>query len=302
MKPLVVTTAGETAWARRLVDELDLELAETTIRSFPDGETYLRVDSPVEGRPVVVVTSLVPPNTRTLPLIFTAETVRDLGASRVGLVAPYLPYMRQDARFRPGEGVTSHYFSRLVSRHFDWLVTVDPHLHRHSSLETVYSIPTRIVRSAESIAQWIETTVERPLLVGPDEESAQWVEPVAECGDFPVMILDKTRCGDYEVDIQTVDATEWSDRRPVIIDDIISTGGTMLEAVEQLSDAETAAPICVGIHGLFAEDALERLQSAPTEDVVTCNTVPHETNVIDVRARIIEGVGAMLAADGPRQE
>lgn len=290
MKPLVVATAGETTWAKGLARQLDAERAKVEHRSFPDGETYLRIDSEIEGREVIITSCLDDPNHKVVPMLFAAQTARELGATRVGLVAPYLPYMRQDARFEAGEAVASRCFGRLVSPYFDWLVTVEPHLHRHGDLQETYALPTHISRVAEPLATWIEARVERPVLVGPDEESAQWVAPVAELGGFPMVILEKERRGDYDVEIYEVEAVEWSDRRPILIDDIISTGRTMLEAVSHLAEKQLPPPICIGIHGLFVEDALERLEGAPIAEVVTCNTIAHRTNEIDVISQVVDTI------------
>ena len=111
--------------------------------------------------------------------LMLARILKDEGARRVGLVAPYLPYMRQDHIFHPGEGLTSLYFADLISRHFDWLVTVDPHLHRYPDLSAVYSIPSVHVRASTTFAGWIRDSVVSPAIVGPDSESAQWVEEIA---------------------------------------------------------------------------------------------------------------------------
>ena len=116
-------------------------LGAATVRRFADGESYVRILSPVRGRAVAVVATLDRPDDKVLPLVFLAATARDLGAAAVGLVAPYLAYMRQDVRFRAGEGVTSSYFASLLSGAMDWLVTVDPHLHRRSNLGEIYRIP-----------------------------------------------------------------------------------------------------------------------------------------------------------------
>ncbi len=294
MRPLVVDIAGETTWADELTRRLDAERAQMECRSFPDGETYLRVDSRVADREVIVIASLEDPNPRIVPLLFAAQTLRELEARRVGVVIPYLPYMRQDARFKPGEAVTSRYFGGLLSSYFDWLITVDPHLHRHGGMEELYQIPTRIVHAADPMARWIESNVDQPVLVGPDEESAQWVSPVAERGGFPMVILEKVRRGDYDVEVSEAEGVEWSDRQPILIDDIISTGRTMLEAVGHLAEKGMAPPICIGVHGLFADDALEQLQKAQVAQVVTCNTVEHNTNGIDVIGEVVDGVDGIL--------
>ncbi len=298
MKPLVIAMPGETELGQALARSVDGDLADREIRSFPDGESYIRIDSPVEGREVIVACSLDEPNQKAMPLLYVADTVRDLRAARIGLVSPYLAYMRQDARFRPGEGVTSHYFGRLLSGVFDWMITVDPHLHRHSGLDDIYSIPTRIVEAARPIARWIAERVDDPLLVGPDEESAQWVHAVAEAGSFPSIILEKIRHGDYDVEVGGSDLGGRVNQQPVLIDDIISTGRTMLEAVRHLSELQFRPPICVGIHGLFVEDARAQLEGAGIAELVTCNTVAHDTNDIDIRPEVGRAAAELLGRQG----
>ncbi len=297
MKPLVVSIPGEMELAGQLAGAIDGDLADMDLRSFPDGETYIRIDSPVQGRDVVVVASLDRANEKLAPLIYIAETARDLDARRVGLAAPYLAYMRQDKRFQHGEGVTSHYFARLISGIFDWMVTVEPHLHRHGALADIYSIPSQIVRATRPIAEWIAKEVDDPLLVGPDEESEQWVSPVAQAGDFPSLILEKVRRGDYDVEVVEQQATVDTKRQPIVLDDIISTGRTMLEAVRYLGEQGLPAPICVGIHGLFVDDALHQMEMRQIADIVTCNTVSHSTNAIDIRGELAAGVRAMVGGD-----
>ncbi len=268
------------------------------VRTFPDGETYLRYENSLEGSEVLVVADWHRPNRQFLPAVYAAKTARELGASSVGVVAPYLPYMRQDSRFRPGEAVTSRYFSELISRDFDWLVTAEPHLHRYGTLDGLYTIPARAVRATEAIGRWIADHVDAPLLVGPDEESEQWVSAAADVGDMPTLILEKVRRGDYDVEIEGVlQGKERLGHQPVLIDDIISTGRTMVEAVRWIRDAGLAAPICIGIHGLFSDGARDKLDAAGVKQVVTCNTVPHPTNAIDISDELVAGVGALLSSE-----
>ena len=122
--------------------------------------------------------------------------------------------MRQDIAFHPGEGVTARYFGKLVSQTVDWMVTVDPHLHRLDSLDGIYSIPTTIARAAPAIAQWIAAEVAHPVLVGPDAESVQWVAAVAEACGAPFVILEKTRRGDRDVSVSSPAAARGTATRP----------------------------------------------------------------------------------------
>jgi ribose-phosphate pyrophosphokinase len=223
-------------------------------------------------------------------LYFVASTLRDLGASRIGLVAPYLPYLRQDKRFRAGEGVTSRYFAGWMSGFLDWLVCVDPHLHRYDTLDEVYEIPGRVVPTAPLLARWLADHVERPVLVGPDAESSQWVERVAEEADAPSMILEKERRGDRDVRVSVPDVERWRDHTPVLVDDIISTGHTMCETIGHLLDAGLEAPICIGVHAIFADEALDEIREAGAGRVITTNAIAHPTNEIDISDQIVEAV------------
>lgn len=294
MKPLVIALPGNESLARRIVDRCGGIQGGCELRRFPDGEEYLRLDGELAGRSVVIVSTLNPPHERALVTLLVAATARDLGAARVGLVAPYLAYMRQDERFRPGEAVTSSYFARLICDAYDWLVTVDPHLHRYASLDEVYTIPTRVVAAAPDIASWLVASVDRPFLIGPDAESEQWVAAVARAMDAPFAVLSKTRRGDRDVEITPPDPAAYRGCTPVIVDDIISTGSTMIQTLRHMTD--TAAPLCIGVHAVFAGTAHADLTASGVRGVATCNTIAHPTNSIDVSLRVAEATASMLKA------
>ena len=282
MNGCLLALPGHEVLAARLRDELNAPAISLVMRDFPDGESYLRIEDDVKGRAVAVLCTLHEPNARFLPLAFIADTLRELGASSVGLVAPYLAYMRQDARFQPGEAVTSTSFARLVSRQFDWLATVDPHLHRWHALSDIYTIPAVALQAAPLLAAWVRAKVNNPVLVGPDEESEQWVSSVSRAAGCPFVVLQKLRKGDRDVSVSSLSAEDWGDRTPVLVDDIISSGQTMAETVRQCRSAGSAAPICVGVHGVFAPDAVATLQQAGAGLVVTTNSIAHSSNAIDL--------------------
>ena len=201
--------------------------------------------------------------------------------------------MRQDKRFHDGEGVTSAYFARTLSASIDWLVTVDPHLHRRKSLAEIYSVPAVAVHAAPLLAEWIAGAVERPLLVGPDAESGQWVAAVAAAAGAPSVVLEKIRRGDRHVSVSVPDVERWRDHTPVLVDDIVSTGRTLIETIGHLKRAGMRPPVCVAVHGVFARDAYDELRAAGAARVVTTNTIHHPSNAIDVAPLLAEGVGSV---------
>jgi ribose-phosphate pyrophosphokinase len=278
---LIIPLPGNGDFARGLAAVLKLPTGAIETRAFPDGETYLRFREELQGRKLALVSTLDRPDPKFLPLAFAAAAARELGAASVGLVAPYLAYMRQDRRFRPGEAVTSATFAKLLSTAFDWIVTVDPHLHRYPSLAEIYTVPARAIHAAPIIAEWIQTHVARPMIIGPDAESEQWVSDVATRANAPYRVLRKERRGDRDVTITLPPLSDLGDRRPVLVDDIASSGATMIEASRQLAGEGAQPPLCVVVHALFSAESDRVLAELGTE-VASTNTVPHETNAIDM--------------------
>jgi ribose-phosphate pyrophosphokinase len=139
-----------------------------------------------------------------------------------------------------------------------------------------------VVHAAPALAAWIAAHVNRPVLVGPDEESEQWVSTVAALAQAPYLVLRKVRHGDQVVDVSAPDVAAHRDRTPVVVDDIVSTAGTMIETVHALLRARLPAPVCVAVHALFADEAEAALRAAGVAQVVTTTSVPHTTNAIDI--------------------
>lgn len=190
---ILFSLPGNDIMSHKLLKQLNAEAGESIIRQFPDGESYVKLNSNVKGKRAVLVSTLHEPNDKLLPLYFLSQTAKDLGAECTCLVAPYLAYMRQDKRFEPGEGITSTYFGKLISSFADSLVTVDPHLHRRSSLSEVYQIPNKVIHAASHISKWIKENIEMPVLIGPDNESVQWVSEVAKDAGASYTILQKNQ-------------------------------------------------------------------------------------------------------------
>lgn len=251
-------------------------------RHFPDGESYVRILSDVHTKPVTLLCSLDHADEKTLALAFLARTLKELGAGTITLVAPYLGYMRQDKRFREGEAVTSTVFARLLADFIDGIVTIDPHLHRRKNLEELYACACTAVSAAPLMAAWIAAHVPNPLIVGPDKESEQWVRVVAGQAGAPHVILDKTRSGDRDVDIRLPDVGSYKGHTPVLVDDIISTGFTMIKTIDLLRQQGFGPITCLATHGIFADNAYEELLKTGLATIVTTNTIPHPSNAIDV--------------------
>lgn len=290
---VVIAAPGHESLAARLATQLGGRRIDLESRRFPDGERYVRIAGDLHGASVVVAATLRDPDPQLATLLFMADAARDLGAARVGLAAPYLAYLRQDRRFRDGEAISSRTFAKVISGSFDWLATMDPHLHRYASLGEIYAIPSAIAHAAADLSLWILDNVEDPIVIGPDSESEQWAQEVARAAQAPVAVLAKTRHGDREVEIDVV-GTEVGGRTPVLVDDIISSAKTMAVASRELQRRGARPPFCVGVHAVFADGAEEMLRQAGVAGVFTTNTIAHPTNRIEVMPALARAMMPLL--------
>lgn len=285
---IIFSFPGYEEIANDVSKRLGIEYGKMDLHHFPDGESYIKINSDVKNKEVILFCGLDNPDSKIMPLMYFAQTAREFGAKRIGLVAPYLGYMRMDKRFNDGEAVTSNIFAKFLSTQIDSLVTIDPHLHRHKSLEEIYSINCHVLHAADLIASWIKDNVPKPLLIGPDEESKQWVASIASKIDAPFVILNKIRHGDKDVEISAPQIKQYQDFTPILIDDIISTARTIIGTVNHLKNLKTKPPICIGIHAIFAGNAYVDLQNSGVEKIVTCNTIKHVSNKINVSDLIVD--------------
>ncbi|WP_233435829.1 ribose-phosphate pyrophosphokinase [Legionella jordanis] len=290
MKPILISLEEDGPWMPPLLAALDVEHGEVIFRRFPDSECYLRINFELKNRKLIVVASLNNPDAKILFLTFLAQAAKDGGAKSVGLIAPYLCYLRQDKQFHTGEVVTSRYFAKLLSNSFDWLMTVDPHLHRYQSLNEIYTVPSFVLHAGPCIADWIQKNLNQVLIIGPDDESQQWVSGIADLADCSYVVLKKNRSGDKEVQIfmPPIDFNQF--HSVVLMDDIISTGRTMLETIKLLQAKGVNRIICIAVHALFSEDAYELLAGNPAVRLVSCNTIRHVSNAIDINEILINAL------------
>ncbi len=149
-------------------------------------------------------------------------------------------------------------------------------------MSEIYDVPCQVLHASGLISAYIRQHIRNPLLIGPDEGSRQWVSEVAGSANAPFLILQKVRHGDELVYISVPRLGNYKDHTPVLVDDIISTAPTMIETVSHLKTAKIGSVVCIGIHAVFAGEAYKNLLDAGAAKVITCNSIPHQSNGIDI--------------------
>jgi ribose-phosphate pyrophosphokinase len=278
---LLLACDDEARLAQLLAGALGWPLAIIERHRFPDGETRLRLPPALPPR-VALLRGLQQPNERLAELMLAAAGARELGAAHLTLVSPYLAYMRQDIAFAPGEVVSQRHLGRALAAWFDAVITVDPHLHRVATMDEV--VPGRrgvALTAATLLGDWIAEHVLGALLLGPDEEAAQWVQVAAAPHGLNHAVCHKQRHGDRDVDVAlpTVDV---AGRAVVLVDDVASTGRTLVAAARGVFERGGASVDVAVTHALFVGDAVSQLKAAGVRHVWSTDCVPHASNVVSV--------------------
>ena len=293
-KPLLLCFEDELTSAERIATAAAMPLATLERHRFPDGEIKLRLPEALPEH-VVILRTLHQPNDKLVELLLAAQTARTLGAQHLTLVAPYLAYMRQDIAFRPGEAISQRIVGTFLASLFDAIITVDPHLHRVAALEDAVPVPHAIVLSgAPGLSDLIASQYSNPLLVGPDEESGQWVAVAAARHGLEHAVCRKVRHGDRDVQVALPDQAV-AGRQVVLLDDMASTGHTLAVAARLLLAAGAASVDVAVTHALFSGDAVQMLKDAGVGEIWSTDCVPHASNAVSMAPQIAQALAQVFA-------
>ncbi len=256
---------------------LGIEYGNIVVKKFPDEETYIRIVNDVAGKIVVYINSLQPsPNDKIIETIYTLYTLKDLGAEKVYAFIPYMAYARQDERFTAGEVVSIEILAKLFRDiETDGIYTIDMHLHRISDPRALFGENFYNLTAIPLLADYVKKHYEldKPIVIGPDEESLQWARVMAEClGGLKYDVLIKKRVSAEEVIIEVANV-DVSDRDVILVDDIISTGGTMAESLKALYNLGAKRVLVTCVHALLVGKAYEKILSYKPLDMVATDTV-----------------------------
>ena len=267
--------------AARLAARLGAAMHEIEVHRFPDGELRVAVG------PVAATTILYAPfdrpNDNLMAVLFAAEALRRGGAKRLVLVAPYLCYMRQDTAFHEGEAISQKVIGRLLAQTVDRVVTVDAHLHRTRRIEDVFpGIEAENLSAMPAIADFLRVAGFHPdtIVVGPDAESEPCVSDLAHRLKAGYAVARKTRRGDRSVEMVFADPKIFAGHPVLLVDDIVSSGGTLLACVKSLAAAGATAIDAIVTHALFPPELTHTFLDGGLRSIRSTCSVPHPTNAI----------------------
>ena len=267
--------------ARQLAGRLGLAMHTIAVHRFPDEE--LRVTVGPAAPTTILYTPLDRPSDKLLAVLFAAEALRRGGAKRLVLVAPYLCYMRQDIAFHPGEAISQKVVGKLLADAVDRVVTVDAHLHRTKRIDDVFpGIAADDLSAMPAVFETLRFSGVDPatVVVGPDEESEPWVAELAGELNVAHAIGRKKRRGDQVVEIAFPDPGLLAGRPVLLVDDIVSSGGTLIACARALLAAGCRTIDAVITHALFPPEMIRKFHEVGIRSIRSTTSVPHPSNAI----------------------
>ncbi|AFK21992.1 ribose-phosphate diphosphokinase [Pyrococcus sp. ST04] len=269
--------------AQHLKKEIEgsAKIINVEIKKFPDGEKYVRILE--EGEEATVIQSMYrPQDEHIIEAILIGDALRERGYKRVRIVVPYLAYSRQDRVTKEGEPISVRAIMRMLGLYYDELYVFD--IHNPKTLE-FFPGKAENVSPAKVIAEYFREKLGDGVVMAPDKGALERAKSVAEILDLEYSHFEKKRISPTEVQMTPVDV-DVKGRNVLIVDDIISTGGTMIKAANLLRELGAKRIFVAATHGVFAEGAIERVSNAVDELAVT-NTIPTPVSKISIVPEIL---------------
>jgi len=290
---VIIGGSSAQALAFKVAKELNAPFIDCEYKKFPDGEKYIRVEEDVEGKKVALVQSMyLTPDEYLLEYFLLVDNLKDMGAREIIGVIPYFAYARQDARFKPGEALSLKTIVSLIEKTgTDKVFTVDMHLHRVENVNRLFKIPAKNLTAIPLLGEYVkkEFILHDTLVIGPDEEAEQWAKTMAETLGTEYDILEKKRLSATEVEIAPREL-DVKTRDLVIVDDIISTGGTLAKTIEVLKKKGAKKIVATCTHPVLVENALKRIYKAGGDAVIGTDTIPSPVSYVSVAPLIAEAL------------
>ena len=276
MKKIIAGSSSPTL-AHNIAKVLGTSIAKTTVKRFPDGELYVRLHETANEAIIVQNTY---PDENIIELLLLQDAVRRIGADSICVVVPYYGYGRQDRVFEEGEAVSAAKLAHLIQQDADMVVTVDPH---KEYITEFFDIPAHACSVVSDIARFFAHRVD--MVLAPDRGATERAQTAATVISCPYDYLEKKRISGNEVQMQPKEL-DVHGSTVLIIDDIISTGGTMTEAIKNLKE-QGAQEVYAGCsHGLFTGTAVERMTASGCDEIVATDTVESAYSTISAAAAV----------------
>ena len=268
-------TASETV-AKDIASQLNIPLVNTISKRFPDDELYVQINDSVKDEHVIIVQTTYP-DKNIMELFLLQDAAREAGAEKITVVIPYFGYARQDTKFKDGEPISAKALAKLISMHADYAITVDPH---KEHILDFFTIPAHSCTAVGEIAKYLNSK-KIDMVLAPDKGALERAKKASNIINCEFDYMEKTRLDGETVEIKPkkLDA---ENKNVAIIDDIISTGGTMAKSINQLKKQGASKVYVSCTHGLFAGEAIPKLTKSGVDEIISTDTIMSDYSKVKI--------------------
>jgi len=276
---LIIGGSASQKLAAKVAWDLGENLSPIETRRFPDGERYIRINGEVPREVVVIQSTGYPQDENLMELFLLLKNLKSLGVERTRVVIPYFGYGRQERRFKSGEAVSAVIVAELLeAAGASEIYSINLH---EKNIKQFFKIPVHEISAMPLIANYIKETVDDPMIIGPDKGALGFAEEISGILNCECDYLEKTRISPEKVETKPKNL-DVSGRDVVIIDDIISTGGTIVNASKLLRKLGAKKVVVGCVHPVLVEDALLKIFAAGVNDVFGTDTLRSDVSTISV--------------------
>jgi ribose-phosphate pyrophosphokinase len=253
--------------SRDLSKILKIPIVKTINKRFPDDELYIRILDDISGEDIIIVQNTYP-DKNIIELLLIQDAVKDAGARTITVIIPYFGYSRQDKQFEKGEPISAKTIAQIISLKANKIITVDPH---KEHILNFFTVPSYSCSAIVDLANYLKDK-NVDFLLAPDKGALKQIKAAAKIIDCDFDYMEKTRIDGNTIKIKPKNL-DVSNKNIAIIDDIISTGGTMAKSIHELKKQGGKKIFVLCTHGLFARDAVDKLISAGCDDIISSDTI-----------------------------
>ncbi|RBQ24529.1 Ribose-phosphate pyrophosphokinase [Candidatus Methanobinarius endosymbioticus] len=308
---LIIGGSASQKLAANVAKELNDWLCPIETKKFPDGERYIRIKGKIDKEAVIIQSTGYPQDENLIELLFLIKNLKDLGVEKTKVVLPYFGYGRQEKRFKSGEAISAEIVANLIENAgADEIISVNLH---EGSIRDFFKIPSKNISAMEAIAEHVDSIAEDPIIIAPDKGALGFAKEIAKILDGSYTYMNKIRLGpdkvettiaDIRYDFPTddpelanlnkkekkVDIKSVEGKETIIIDDIIATGGTIVNAIGILKEqgAKSISVCCV--HPILVNDAVLKIYAAGAKNIAGTDSLKSEVSFISIAKTIAKSL------------
>jgi ribose-phosphate pyrophosphokinase len=272
-------TASKTV-AEDLSQILKIPLAKTILKRFPDDELYVCISDDITEKNVIIVQTTYPDH-NIIELLLLQDAAKEANAKKITVVIPYLGYARQDKKFENGEPISAKTIAKIISINADEIITIDPH---KEYILDFFTVPASSCTAVPELSNYLKKK-DIDMVLAPDKGALNRVKKASTIMNCDFDYMEKTRIDGSTIEIKPKNL-DVHDKNVAIIDDIISTGGTMAKSINELKKHGTKKIFVACTHGLFVGDAVKKLSSAGCDEIISTDTIKSGFSKVKIASAI----------------